>query len=179
MLNSLLGTLSSGVAASTNSYESIATLNPTGTTATFSGIPSTYKSLQLRYMFNDSAGNTPYIRLNGDTSNVYANHSIDGNGTTVYAQASVGGGNGFINQWGTATGTSKFMVGITDIIDYADTSKFKTVRSFNGYDENGSGAVCLTSNLWRSTSAVSSLVIVCPGNFTTNSIISLYGIKGA
>jgi len=160
------------------SFDSIATINATGTTATFSSIPSTYKSLQLRYMFNDAGGNTPYIRPNADTSSVYANHSIDGNGATAYAQNSVGGGNGFINMWGTSTSSTQFMGGITDIIDYADTSKFKTIRSITGYDNNGSGAVSLTSNLWRSTSAISSLVIVCPGGFVSGSTLALYGIKG-
>jgi len=160
-----------------SSFESIATLNPTGTTATFSSIPSTYKSLQIRWMIKDASGNTPFIRFNGDSSSVYTTHSMDGS-SSYYAQSQINASSGFINYWGTSTGSNIFTVGRTNIIDYANTSKFKTVRNFTGYDENGSGAISLVSNLWRSTSAISSLVITCPAGYVSGSVISLYGIKG-
>ena len=159
-------------------FESIATVNATGTTATFSSIPSTYKSLQIRWMFKDASGNTPFIRFNGDSSSVYTTHSLDGNGTTVYAQAQAGASSGFINFWGTSTDSNIFTVGVTDIIDYASTSKFKTVKTFTGYDQNGNGAASINSNLWRSTSAITSFVITCPAGYASGSTIALYGIKG-
>jgi hypothetical protein len=49
-----------------------------------------------------------------------------------------------------------------------------------GYDANGSGKVSLYSGLWRSTSAIDSVVLVQnAGNFAQNSQFALYGIKGA
>lgn len=163
-------------AYSPSEFISIATVNATGTTATFSSIPSTYKSLQIRWMIKDASGNTPFIRFNGDSSSVYTTHSMDG-ASSYYAQAQTGASSGFINYWGTSTGSNTFTVGITDIVDYADTSKFKTVKTFTGYDENGSGAVSLTSNLWRSTAAITSLVITCPAGYASGSTLALYGMK--
>lgn len=166
-----------GAGGGAGDFESIASVNATGTTVTFSSIPSTYKHLQIRWMATDG-GNTPFIRFNGDSSSVYTTHSIDGNGSTVYAQNQINAGLGYINFWGSPSASNTFETGITDIIDYASTTKFKTVRTFSGYDENGSGAVSLTSNLWRSTSAITSLVITMGAGYRSGSVFSLYGIKG-
>jgi hypothetical protein len=65
---------------------------------------------------------------------------------------------------------------IFDVIDYASTSKFKTIRAIAGMDNNGATApyIALGSGLWRSTSAVTSISFSgVTGTF------SLYGIKGA
>ena len=66
---------------------------------------------------------------------------------------------------------------ILDVHDYASTSKNKTIRSLNGNDQNGAGDIYLTSGLWLSTAAVTSLTLFTSANYL-NTTFSLYGIKG-
>jgi hypothetical protein len=72
-------------------------------------------------------------------------------------------------------------VSIVDFIDYASTSKYKTVRTSSGTNINdaSTGRIRQSSNLWLDTSAISSLTItVAAGfNFKSGSSIALYGIK--
>jgi hypothetical protein len=75
-------------------------------------------------------------------------------------------------------------VGIVDIQDYESTTKYKTTRTLNGTDINGtiagsSGFVFVSSGLWMSTAAISSITITPDGNnFNQYSSFALYGIKG-
>lgn len=186
MLNTILGTLSSGVAASTSSYESIATFNATGseTTFTFSSIPSTYQHLQLRALFQRTTSTQldVGIRLNSDTGSNYSQHSLSGDGSAVaaagaannsYVAIGVGPGGGTGNYFGAS---------IVDIHDYAVTTKNKTIRSFNGADTNNAGisAIRLLSGAWYNTSAVNAITIYTFGDaMNTGTTFALYGIKGA
>ena len=70
---------------------------------------------------------------------------------------------------------------IVDVLDYANTNKFKTIRNLEGFDVNGSGGlVALTSGLYRSTSAITSIKLTPnAGNYAQYSHFALYGIKGA
>ena len=198
MLNSLLGTLSSGVPPVTSSYESIASATGTGSSGviTFSSIPSTYKHLQIRFMakttLTASAGYTPIIKLNGSSSAIYAEHFLTGDGSTAQASPGNSPSSTSIQLWramagskaSTPTMTNIMAVCIVDILDYASTSKNKTVRYFAGLDCNFAGTeswVTLGSGLYAATTAVSSLDITTDsgGNFTTSSTFALYGIKGA
>jgi hypothetical protein len=195
LLNSLLGTLSSGVAASTSSYESIATATGTGSnsTLTLSSIPQTYKHLQIRWICRDtSAGTVPngiWIDLNNDTGSNYTRHFLTGNGSSVsvtgQTAATVSGSPEIPKS--TATGgmsANIFGVGILDIQDYASTTKNKTMRVFTGTDfntANTNAQVNLFSSVWlNSGSGISTIRFYLPsgGNFASGSTFALYGIKG-
>ena len=170
------------------SFESIASATGTGSsgTITFSSIPQTYSSLQIRCISRLSAtkGYT-IIKPNNDSSTSnYTYHSTYGDGVTGtsdgYATGSLGGAYSIYSTGATSELSNNVGVAIVDIHDYASTNKYKTFRSFTGYDNNqtNNGIVFLISNLWLSTSAISSLTIEAQGgNFTTGTIISLYGIK--
>jgi hypothetical protein len=184
LLNTILGSFSSGVAASTSSYESIASATGTGSsgTITFSSIVGTYKHLQVRWMGQVDGGTTgtynTYIQFNSDSGNNYARHTLEGNGASATAS---GADTVTAPQVGLATRNSDTALGVSiiDIQDYASTTKYKTVKVFNGADRNGAGSVQLQSGLWMSTSAISSISIInFNGNFKTNSTFALYGIKG-
>ena len=190
LLNTVLGSLSSGVAASTSSYESIASATGTGSSGviTFSSIPSTYKHLQIRGIAKDTYAGVfelpTRVRFNSDTGNNYTMHNLNGNGTTVTAQGDATGTNAFFKFRGSnlstdATFANMNAVSILDIIDYADTSKYKTARGFSGSDRNGTGSIFLISGLWLSTSAISTITLTADGtNWTTSTTFALYGIKG-
>ncbi len=82
-------------------------------------------------------------------------HNLNGNGTTVTAQGEATGTNAFFKFRGSnlstdATYANMNAVSILDIIDYADTSKYKTARGFSGSDRNGAGSIFLISGLWLS-----------------------------
>jgi hypothetical protein len=171
----------------TNSYESIATAVGTGSsgTITFSSIPSTYTHLQLRVISRGtaSANDAYFARFNSDSGgNYYQIHVLYGNGSAAGAFAS--GTSSTLMQPADIVGSSStansFAANVTDILDYSNTNKYKTVRTLYGFDTNGAGVVALNSNLWMSTSAITSITLTTgSGSFATNSHFALYGIKGA
>ena len=152
-------------------------------TITFSSIPQTYKSLQIRCTSQlSSTSNYSILRPNNDSSTAnYTFHSIYGDGASVTSDGYITGLSGALSVNGTSStqNASTVGTGIVDILDYASTTKYKTFRSITGYDNNGSGIVFLISSLWKNTSAITSLTIVAQaGNFTTGSTFALYGMKG-
>lgn len=175
--------LAGNAAYSPSSFDSIATATPTGTsTVTFSSIPSTYTSLQIRLSgLTASAGYDFILQLNGDTGNNYARHSLYGTGSTVTATGTTATNRIIIDSAATGTYTTSPMVALIDIHDYASTTRNKTVRSFEGSDNNGTGDVTLVSGLWLNTAAVTSVTISVLGgiNYAAGTSIALYGIKGA
>lgn len=191
MLNSIVGLLAPGGAAA-NSYESIQTytLGSSQTTVTFSTIPATYKHLQLRLFLRGdySGGNfndNILLRFNSDSGSNYTRHLLyvqDNSNPLAFAAANTT--SAFAGTAPNAsTGISNvFAGGVTDILDYADTNKFKTVRTLQGYDTNGGGKQRLSfeSSAWRSTSAITSITITSDNadNWVQYSSFALYGIKG-
>jgi hypothetical protein len=74
--------------------------------------------------------------------------------------------------------SSVFAANVIDILDYANTNKYKTTRSFSGADNNGSGFVQFMSGLWMNTAAITSITILPNSdNFAQYSSFALYGIK--
>jgi hypothetical protein len=179
-LAGLIGSLKSGVA---NSFESIATVSVSSTVSsvTFSSIPSTYKHLQIRAVLISSLSANNQFQINGDTATNYTWHQMQGDGASNSAYASNPSSN---PPWGLNAGSATYpMVSIIDILDYADTNKFKTVRTISGNPgpNNRAYRVGMYSGAWRSTSAVTSISFYNDFGSTiqANSHFALYGIKGA
>ena len=162
------------------SFESIATVTASGSssTLTFTSIPATYKSLQIRGIANDAFRSNLRMTFNSDTGANYSFHMLYGNGSA--AGVAAGSSANYINYVGKAESTASiYGASIIDIVDYASTSKYKTAKTFFGYDYNGGGWSGLASGLWMSTSAITSITITNPnGNYTAGSTFALYGIKG-
>lgn len=176
--------------APTTDFESIATstVGSGGTTTiTFSSIPSTFQHLQIRSIQKATntynQGLSTRIRLgNGsaDTGNNYSWHGLGGNGTSVAAN-NLGTTTNFINMTGTAgdsTGGQLFGGLVIDILDYANSSKYKTVRALGGVDMNGSGSIYLSSGLWMNSAVVDTIALTTEGNFSQYTHFALYGIRG-
>ena len=171
--------------ASPSSFESIATVTAAGgeTSLSFTSIPNTYKSLQIRgisrYDGIDGAGVSLQIRFNSDTASNYALHFVRGNGSTTYAQGNASSTRILVDS-GTYSGNNYFGSSIMDIIDYASTSKYKTMRYLSGLDSNSTAArIVLGSGLWMSTSAINTVEISVDGSYTfrAGSTFALYGVK--
>jgi hypothetical protein len=192
LLNTILASLSEGVAPSTNSYESIATVTVGAggaTDVTFSAIPSTYTHLQIRAIGRTTTAgvsdNAVHIRFNSDSGANYSYHGLFGDGSSAFAYAVASNTSGQISQLPTAGRTGSVFAGsVTDILDYANTSKNKTVRSLCGNNTNDTnGLVGLISSSWYSTTAINSITLISAnaGTFTfaQHSQFALYGIKGS
>jgi hypothetical protein len=78
-----------------------------------------------------------------------------------------------------ATAANYFAATNIDILDYASTTKAKTVRALGGNDRNGYGRIQLSSGLWFATpQAITSIVLTTDGTaFAENSQFALFGVK--
>lgn len=148
-------------------------------TITFSSIPSTYTHLQVRIMSLNSTAATDYkFNFNSDTGANYSKHSLYGNGTSAFSANDAP--SSYISGGLTGSSTNPG-VNITDILEYKNTNIYKTVRSLQGYDTNGSGGyLFFTGGSWRNTNAITSITITpYSGTINQYSSFALYGIKGA
>jgi hypothetical protein len=169
------------------SYESIASYTATGgeTSVSFTGIPSTYASLQLRMLGQRNTTNIGFfgVRLNNvTTTGNYTQHSLSTSGTAVSAtglsSSSYPEARG--PQIPANSTANTFGVAICDIHDYASTSKNKTIRWFGGWDNNGTADMGIFSNVFLSTSAVNRVDVYFAGDaVSAGSKFALFGIKGA
>ena len=158
-------------------YDALAsvTLSASASSISFAGIPSDYKHLQVRCMYNtvtnpDNIGMT----LNGSVTSS-RQHSLSGNGTAASASSTTD--NWFTHQAGAS---STIMYGmVIDLLDYSNTNKNKTLRVLGGGDFNGSGILFFSSVLYATTSAISSFTLQGNGGqlFTQYSSFALYGVR--
>ena len=173
-------------------FESIATVSVgSGGTANveFTSIPGTYKHLQIRSLAQTNRSgigrDIVNININNDTGSNYARHYLSGDGASAVAGGSISLTKGELTEVGTTAGAS-FGAIVVDLLDYANTNKYKTIRSLGGVDVNGTvggygGTINLYSTLWQSASAITSIKLM-PLNgtqFNQHSTFALYGIKGA
>jgi hypothetical protein len=169
-------------------YDSIATTTVGAggsSSVTFSSIPSGYTHLQVRVLgrSNRTGTTTDYLELtfNSDTGANYSLHQLLGDGSTASANSSTSQNYAIVSRISTADSSASMFGGIVlDILDYANTSKYKTTRSLGGTDQNGSGAIYLNSGLWMSASAITSVTVKpsSANSFVQYSSIALYGIRG-
>lgn len=161
------------------------TLTSNTATVTFSGIPSTYKHLQIRCLVRSTTAATGQdglaIRLNSDTGTNYADHLLYGDGAAAGATGSASRSNMRADLTIPRNGNTANIFGtvIVDLHDYASTTKNKTIRNFGGQDRNGAGAISLSSGLWMNTSAVNTILLYPDSNsFLAGSTFALYGMVG-
>ena len=172
---------------STTAFESIATITAGAggsSSIAFTSIPATYSHLQVRYLgrstYNNAGNGTNfYYTLNSDGAANYSQHALRGDGANTFASGSASQGAMYPGTTVADAGAaaSIFGGGVLDILDYANTNKYKTARLLNGFDRNGAGSVALSSGNWRSTAAVTGITISTDGNWAQYSSFALYGIK--
>jgi hypothetical protein len=154
----------------------------------FTNIPATYTHLQVRHRVQSNRStygrDLVLLNINGDTSNM-STHSLNGDGGSISSGAESNATRIFAGACGTsAAGTYFFGGGVIDILDYANTSKYKTTRTLSGVDHNGTiagfgGEMVFHSGNWRNTNAITSLKFYPSSGslFTQYSTFALYGIK--
>lgn len=178
-----LGLLSQGGGGAATGFQLISTSLITTTTAsvTFSSIPATYKHLQIRvvgrYTAATSISNLT-LRFNGDTGANYGYQSMRGQGTTV-TSAQPGSYQTYLltgDMPGASASASGFGSSFIDVIDYANTTKIKTTKTFGG---NAAYLdVFMFNGTWNSTAAITSILVSdanTSASFAAGTRISLYG----
>ena len=166
-------------------YDLIETVNlaATATSITFSSILQDYKHLQIRYVAKTSTTrNRLCITINGVAGTAYANHQLNGNGSTVAVTNNISQARINIDN-GIAAGTTNiFGGGVIDIVDYKSTTNNKTIRSLSGVigaDAGNQNRIQLTSGYVFTTTALTSLTFAPDvDSFAIGTRFSLYGIKG-
>jgi hypothetical protein len=175
-----------GGGAAAGAYELISTAYGTGSSGTisFTSIPSTYKHLQIRGVGRQNTNGEQTdigVRFNGSSASSYARHRLYGNGSAVSSQATTSTESMILSE-AIADYSATANVGwpvIIDVLDYANSTKNKTIRAMHGGSDNVSAIINFSSGFFNGTSAVSSIqLFLSGGNYTTTSRFSLYGIKG-
>ena len=166
-------------------YEPIAShsLGSAASTVTFSSLPSTFSDLVFVYSVQNGTSD-----FRGFTAQFNSDSASNYSGTYLGANAAGSVGSGrltsqskiFVGRYLNINGRQ---IGRLSLMSYANTSVFKTLlnEAVNYEDTTADKGVWREVGLWRSTSAISSVVFTAgsPGSFGTGSMFALYGIKAA
>jgi hypothetical protein len=160
-------------------YEPIATttLGSTATTVSFTSIPGTYTDLVLVTSIKATSADTnQWMRFNSDSTTNYSSTNMYGDGTSAlsFRQSSEDKFNSVLSGY---LVTSQNCPGIYNIMNYSNTTTFKTMIS----RFSNSGVVAQAEvSLYRSTSAITAIeIFTTPNSFAVGSTLTLYGIKAA
>lgn len=161
-------------------YEPIATttLGSANSTISFTSISSGYTD--LRFVLTGLltvANNDIYVQFNTDTASNYSWTQMQGNGSTT--SSTRGTSTTYIRaSFGSPSATIPFLI-MGDIFSYAGATNKTALVQYSG-DQNGSGNVARFVGLWRSTSAITSVLLAVAGTtFQSGTTATLYGIKAA
>ena len=152
------------------------TVGTAQSTLSFTSIPATYTHLQIRgFTLGSVTAQDVKLQFNSDTATNYSIHYLQGSGSAASSAGLASQSYIEIGLTGTTANPSVF---VTDILDYGNTNKFKTVRALVCVDKNGGGYAFLRSGHWRNTNAVTSIKLYpAANNFAQYSHIALYGVK--
>ena len=157
-------------------YEPIATttLGSTATTVSFTSIPGTYTDLVLVTSIKAATTNTnQWMRFNSDSGTNYSSTNLYGTGSSALStiQSSQDKINSVLSGFLTTTENSP---GIYNIMNYSNTTTFKAMIS----RFNNTGVVAQAEiSLYRSTSAITSIVFaISAGTFSAGTVL-VYGVR--
>jgi hypothetical protein len=140
-------------------------------TQTRNDAPFQYDDIWIAFNGDTTNSNYSVTRLSGDGTSATSNRSTaanDGAGTRSWILSDNGAGAGI------------FGIGITHIMNYANTTTYKTAISRSNTQANES--VRAAVGLWRNTAAITSIRLSIRNestSFIAGSTFSLYGILAA
>jgi len=152
------------------------------TFSSLSGYASSYQHLQLRAVGVTSTDTDIRFRLNGDSGNNYAFHTLYGPGSGGAISGAVTSTNGGYFGYSKLTAANGNQFGlVADFLDPFETTKNKIARVLYGNKHTSTDPLMmLNSAAWFNIAAISSLVIYgVSGNINATSRFSLYGMKAA
>lgn len=166
--------------AAGSTYTPIATFTVTSAQAsyTFSSIPSTYTDLVLITVLKDTTSDSgSYISVGNGSVDTGSNYS-DMRVVAYPATNKVTQSNNNTGSVGLGNYTTNgFAVGITNFMNYANTTAYKNII---GKESADSTYVQMQYGTWRSTSAINIIQVLSAGStFAVGSTLTLYGIAAA
>ena len=168
--------------AAGSTYTPIATttLGSAQSSVTFSSIAGTYTDLVLiANILGVSATTGVGVQFNSDTGTNYSVTSLYGDGTSA-GSTRQSSASSIRFSLGTSYRTTNQGIIRINVQNYSNSTTYKTVISRNDISSEGAEA---SAGLWRSTAAITSLVLIPTNNasctFNTGSTFTLYGIAAA
>jgi hypothetical protein len=169
-----------------NTFELISsnTLSTTAASVTFSSIPGTYTDLVvIASVRNDNAATSGgfILRLNNDSSSLYANTVIRGDGSTLQSFAQTGTSS-FIGTINASTSTSNTFSVVEIYIPSYTVAQDKPFTSAWAQEDNATSAFLgAAADLYRSNTAISQINCISSGTalWIAGSSFYLYGIKNS
>ena len=161
-------------------YEPIATttLSSTAATIDFNSITSSYTDLRVVLVCTTTASAAILCRVNSDTGSNYSRTTLAGDGSSA-SSARYSNNTFFRIDINADSSTTVPMLIEVDFFSYAGSTN-KTILNKVAADRNGSGSVQTAVQLWRSTSAITSISLIANSTtFASGTTATLYGIKSA
>lgn len=161
-------------------YEPIATttLGSTASTITFSSISGSYTDLRLVIVGISGTSTNIALRFNSDTGSNYSRTRLISTGSSVSSTVASNDTEIDLNRENLSTTIPSLYA--VDIFSYSG-STFKTLLCSCNEDRNGSGSVVSTVGMWRSTSAITTILLttLSGDTFGIGTTATLYGILRA
>ena len=151
------------------------TLGSNQATVTFSSIPATFTDLCLVVQFTVASGsnNQMLIRFNSDTATNYSRTYLSGDGTSAASGRQTSEPAAYVTY---ASNNTQITTATIDIMDYANTTTFKTALSRSSNTTQTEARVYL----WRKTPEAINRIdieVYLSSLFATGSTFKLYGIQ--
>jgi hypothetical protein len=152
----------------------------------FTNIPQTFQDLFISVSGRSNQTLTTGGYFGGFNSNYGGNTNyswtiLKGDGSTASSTRNINEaglwGDGIIP--GSTSSSGIFGAMTMHILNYRNTSNFKTYLMRCSADLNGSGLTTLSAGLWRQTSAINLIYLTSSISFTAGSTITLYGIRAS
>jgi hypothetical protein len=148
----------------------------------FTNIPQIYQDLMLVINAASATATTgfPYFYVNTYATPSPSSTRLYGNGSSAVSDRATQSTSGNVMNYG-FQGLSQTPISATlHILNYINTTTFKTIIARGAGDVNGSGTTSITANLHASTLPITSINIATFAagcNFSTGSTFTLYGIR--
>jgi hypothetical protein len=160
----------------TNTYVALDKVTTTGSVAfvEFTGISSSYTD--LRIVIDVVGVGTGYVtaQFNSDTGSNYSLTRVGGNGSTASSNRASNQTSCDLS-WSAAYTSSGRLLETVDVMNYSNSTTYKTLLSRAGKADNAVDAIV---GLWRNIAAITSIKLIAgSANFASGSTFSLYGIK--
>jgi hypothetical protein len=163
--------------AAGSTYTPIATttISGTPTTVSFTSISGSYTDLVLISSASGSANAVIQAQFNGDAGNNYSFTYMYGDGSS--AASGRASSVNYVRAGRTASASTSFVPNILQIQNYSNSTTYKTAIE---RENDAAASVFASVGLWRSTAAITSILLtISGGNFTAGSTFTLYGIQAA
>ena len=161
------------------------TISTTTATYTFTAIPSTFTDLVVRISPRTDQSNPDFMwRINGNTSSIYSDTQIEGDGATATSYRDNAIDKFRMQHIGQGSTTTANTFGSYELYFPNYLVSANKVVSFFGVDENNSVSTSVQivagASLGLTTTAISEIsIFLNSGNWVSGSSFYLYGIKNS